>query len=90
MTEKYKSLIQLAEAFRSGELNKEHYTLILDNDGSWLDYTGPLPDGIEAGSMAAEVWRDEMCAKARKLFSGNGYSDIDDACTAAGIPCEWC
>lgn len=90
MTEKYESLIQLADAFRSGELNKEHYTLILDNDRSWLDYTGPLPDGVDAESEAAEVWQDEMSAKARKLFRGNGYSDLADACEAAGIPCEWC
>ena len=90
MQPKYKNLIELAEAFRSGELNKEHYTLILDNDSSHLQYTGPLPDGVEEGSEAADAWGDEQYQKCRTLFSGNGYSDIDDACTAAGIPCEWC
>lgn len=87
---KYANLVELAAAFRSGELNKEHYKLVLDNDGSWLQYTGPLPDGVEENSEAADVWRDERCDECRAWFSGNGYADLGDACNAAGIPNEWC
>ena len=89
-TPKYENLIQLAEAFRTGELSRDHYTLILDNDDSHLRYTAPLPDGVDPESEAADAWMDEQYQKCQSLFRGNGYSDLDDACTAAGIPCEWC
>lgn len=87
---KYKNLVELAAAFRSGELNKEHYTLVLDNDSSRLRYIGSLPDGMEENSEAADVWLDEKCDECRAWFRGNGYSDLSDACSAAGIPNEWC
>lgn len=87
---KYANLVELAAAFRSGELNKEHYTLVLDNDSSCLRYTGPLPDGVSIESGAADAWRDEKRDECRAWFRGNGYSDLSDACDAAGIPNDWC
>lgn len=87
---KYKNLQQLAEAFRSGALSRDEYTLILDNDDSFLSYTGPLPDGVEADSEEADIWRDRKSNQARNWFRGNGYADLADACKAAGIPVEWC
>lgn len=87
---KYKNLTELAAAFRSGDLNRAHYTLVLDNDGSWLRYIGPLPDGVARDSEAADVWLDAKHDECRAWFRGNGYSDLSDACDAAGIPNEWC
>lgn len=90
MNRKYKNMQELANAFASGELSKENYTLILDNDSSSLRYTGPLPDNMDEDSEEADVWRDKKNDEADKLFLGNGYSDLQDACEAAGIPAEWC
>jgi hypothetical protein len=85
---KYKNMMELAEAFRTGELSKEHYTLVLDNDSSSLRYTGPNPNEEETD----EYWmfQDRKNDEAGELFDGNGYADLKDACEAAGIPAEWC
>jgi hypothetical protein len=87
---KYKNLQQLAAAFASGELDKTKYKLILDNDCSFLNYVGPLPAGMNPDTEEADIWRDEQHEKAHKLFEGNGYRDLLDACLAAGIPADWC
>lgn len=90
MAKKYKNLQDLAAAFASGELDKTKYTLVLDNDDSFLSYRGSLPDGVDEGSDAAEAWRDQKNDEAMELFRGKGYDDLQDACIAAGIPAEWC
>lgn len=87
---KYKNLHQLAAAFASGELDKKHYVLVLDNDNSSLRYVGPLPKGVKKDSDAADDFIDEKDAEAGGWFRGNGYSDLMDACLAAGIPSELC
>ena len=90
MAHKYKNLKELAAAFASGEIDKTKYKLILDNDDSFLSYCGPLPDGVDDDTPAADSWRDQKSDEARTLFRGNGYSDLQEACEAAGIPSEWC
>jgi len=90
MTYKYNSLIDVAAAFASGELKRDEYTLVLDNDTSFLRYCGPLPEGILPDSPEADAWRDRKVDETRTLFRGNGYADLADACEAAGIPSEWC
>lgn len=86
---KYKNLSELAAAFASGELNKAHYKLVLDNDCSWLQFCGPLPEGIDEESDAGYSFRDERTDECRSWFEGRGYADLSAACTAAGIPNEW-
>lgn len=83
---KYKDMAALAAAFKSGELDKDHWRLQMDNDGSHLGYVGPLPEGLDEDSPAADEWREK---KEAGLFRGQGYADIVDACNAAGIPTEW-
>lgn len=90
MTKRFKDLKALAKAFASGELDKEKYRLVLDNDNSFLTYVGPLPKGMKKDSEAADVWLDEKDAETLAMFRGNGYADLQEACEAAGIPCEWC
>jgi hypothetical protein len=87
---KYKNLQQLAAAFASGELDKTKYKLILDNDCSFLNYVGPLPEGMKPETDEAYDWLDKQHEAAREMFEGNGYSDLLDACLAAGIPADWC
>lgn len=84
---KYKDIQALAAAFRSGELDPKLYTLLMDNDYSSLEYTGPVPEGLS--DAAAGAWRDAQTEKAEGLFEGKGYLDAVDACNAAGIPTEW-
>lgn len=90
MTMKYKNLQAVAAAFASGELDTAKYKLILDNDCSYLVYCGPIPEGLQAGTYEADVWRDEKNDELRNWFWGNGYADLRDACLAAGIPADWC
>ena len=85
---KYKSIIELAAAFSGGDLVKEQWFLMLDNDSSSLRYRGPNP--YEEGTDDHDRFNDGMNDRADELFRGNGYADLKDACEAAGIPCEWC
>jgi hypothetical protein len=82
---KYADLKALAAAFESGELNRKHYKLIVDNDDSFLMYCGPIPKGEDK-----DCYRDRMTDAARDWFRGNGEGDMLDALEAAGIPCEAC
>lgn len=75
---KYKSYTELAKAFQTGELDKEKYILIMDNDSCHLRYSGDDMD------------EDEAYEHCQKLFKGGGYGDIVDVCHAAGIPADWC
>ena len=79
---KYNSLKELATAFKAGELNG--YQLMLDNDWSGLRYIGPIPEGCNPDS-----YQEKRNDEAREWFQGNGYTDLLDACAAAGISCEW-
>lgn len=85
---KYETLSDLAAAFRRGELT--HYKLVLDNDSAWLSYTGPLPEGVGKDTDAAYAFMDEKAEECRGWYRGHGYSDLGEACDAAGIPNEWC
>ncbi len=67
---KYKTLVDVAAAFKSGELSKDEWVLMLDNDDSYLCRVDD-DDGEEFP------------------YTGGGYHDLEDACKAAGIPCEW-
>lgn len=83
---KYKSLSELAQGFKNGEL--KDYVLILDNDWTGLRYSAKKPD-----DMSEEDWDihcDTMSDAASNLYRGNGYSDLGEAMAAAGIPYEWC
>lgn len=82
---KYASLKALAAAFKAGELNG--YELWLDNDCSGLHYVGPIPDGVTGA--AADAFMDQKNDECRGWYKGHGYSDLSDACTAAGIPNSW-
>ena len=75
---KYKTFAELANAFASGELDKEKYILVMDNDSSGLQYRGD------------DMQESEAYEHTKSLFSGGGPDDIVDVCNAAGIPAEWC
>lgn len=85
---KYKNLIELAAAYRSGEIKSEEWVLVLDNDSSYLRWNGANPFG--RNTRAAEDFESAKYDEGEKLFRGKGYSDLEDACKAAGIPAEWC
>lgn len=85
MSVKYKTYTDLAAAFACGELNRDHWVLILDNDCCHLQYRGPVPQGVDR-----DQYEDEMYEHSRTLFEGNGYNDLGELADAAGIPNEWC
>lgn len=82
---KYPTIGDLLAAFQSGELDKNLWTLVMDNDGSRLKYVGPVPSGIDCFRYVGE-----MNDTASLWFRGGGYDDIVDLCNAVGIPCVWC
>jgi hypothetical protein len=84
---KYKNLQELAEAFKSGEL--EGWVLMLDNDSTYLRYDGPLPKGIENDTEEHYEYEEQKSEEGDKLY--NGSQDIyilDQALKMAGIPNE--
>lgn len=85
MARKYKTLSDLANAFKTGELLKTEWVLVLDNDDSFLRFIGD-PQNCED----EDLYRDRMTDHADELYRGNGCADLQEACEAAGIPSEPC
>lgn len=79
---KYKSYKELSEAFKSGELDKNKYFLMLDKSG--LENTlcwrhNPNLTDAENDKMqdkASDMWRQDP--------------PIEELFEIASIPCEWC
>ena len=86
---RYKDLKALAQAFATGELDRNFYTLQMDSDVSYLAYTGPAPAGLDFGTPEYADWWRETEIETRRLFRGQGTADIVDACNIAGIPTDW-
>lgn len=79
-TKKYPTYKALAEAFRSGELPRTMYRLMLDNDECFLDR-------VDTQGMTPEEI-DDVRDECRGLFHGDGQLDLEHVITALGIPCE--
>ena len=80
---KYPTYDALSEAFKSGELDREKYVLVVDNDNCRLRRTnlgGPDGDYTDAD--------EALDVAAADLFEGYGYADLAEAISAAGIPTE--
>lgn len=75
----YKKVIQ---DYASGKINKDHWTVVMDNDGGYWCYHGP-----EVNDDSAEELVEEM---ERKYGTPGGYNDIVEVLDAAGVPAEWC
>lgn len=77
----YNTYKELADAFKSGELDKDHYFLMLDKGGTenCLCYMGD--DSMDDEEI------DFHSDRATKMFN---CPEIEDAFTALGIPWEWC
>ena len=72
---KYKTIEQLVNAFQSGELSKSEWMLIVDNDSSYLTWTGdPASDNLKY-------------EEGQKLWGGD-YIDSIDLLRILNIPCE--
>lgn len=73
----YKKVIQ---DYASGKINKDHWTVVMDNDGGYWAYTGPETDK-----------EDELREKMEQKYgTPRGYNDIVEVLDAAGVPAEWC
>jgi len=83
---KYPTYTALAEAFKAGKL--DDYILVLDNDSCRLAFRGERPDGLS--DDAWEIFEERRYDECHEWFEGEGYSDIEPLCAAAGIPAEWC
>lgn len=86
---RYRDLKALAQAFASGELDRNLYTLQMDSDVSYLAYTGPAPAGLDIGTPEYNEWWRQKEAATLALFRGMGTAGMVDACNAAGIPTSW-
>lgn len=83
---KYTSYKELAAAFASGELSKDQWVLMVDNDNSRLQYRGGNPH--PAQSEAYYDFEDRMYHEGKEMFAGEGDRDILEVLDAAGIPAE--
>ena len=82
---KYKNIKELAEAFKSGEL--KNWILMVDNDNTYLRWTGDSPD-YEKSPAAAEEFKERKHDEARQLWGSPDVYILDQALEAAGIPNE--
>ena len=76
---KYETLLDLSEAFKSGELDDSYY-LVLDKGGNEMHLCQEGPDGDEEE-------REDHC---RTLWEYSDGNPIQDLLELAGIPSEWC
>lgn len=80
---KYKNYAELSVAFKSGELDRSHYSIVLDKGGMQADlryYNDKL----------SEKENEREQEKCRSIFKPEYADHIDDLYVALGIPCEWC
>jgi hypothetical protein len=74
---KYKNIRELAEAFKSGEL--QGWVLMVDNDSTHLRWIGDSPD---------EEFLDQKYYEGKELWDSPDVYILDQALSAAGIPNE--
>lgn len=74
---KYKSWAELFLAFRIGEISKNDWTVIIDNDHATLHYVGPIED------LTDEQTRYE---EGRLLFYYDQPVDVVELLDAFAIP----
>lgn len=77
MSKKYKNYAELFAAFESGELDKDKFMFMVDNDDVSLSYLGDDLDEEEAYEYA------------RSLFSsGSDYGDVIEILNTIGYKAE--
>ena len=81
MKKKYKTYKELSDAFKSGELDKSKYFLMLDKVGTENSLAYIWDDNI------SDVENDRLSDEAWGLFD---CPEIEEAFTALEIPWEWC
>ena len=83
---KYNNIQELAEGFKSGEL--DDWVLRIDNDSTHLAWVGGLPKKIKEMSDEAENFHDKKYDEGKELWDSPDVYILDQALTAAGIPNE--
>lgn len=83
---KYKNIKELANGFKSGEL--DGWVLMVDNDSTHLHWIGDRPEHIKDGTDEAEDFDDEKYDEGKKLWDSPDIYILDQALSAAGIPNE--
>ncbi len=83
---KYKNIMQLAVAFKCGEL--KGWILLVDNDSTHLDWRGGQPMHIKDDTNAAEDFECAKYEESEALWDSPDVYILDQALKAAGIPNE--
>jgi len=68
--------------FNNGTIDAEKWQLVMDNDGGYWSCIDYSIDDDKRQEMEKEM-KD-------KYGSPNGYRDIVDALSGAGVNCDWC
>lgn len=83
---KFNNIRELAEAFKSGEL--QGWVLIVDNDSTHLQWRGIPPEHIKADTEEAEDFEVQKYDEGKRLWDSPDVYILDQALGAAGIPNE--
>jgi len=81
---KYKNIQELANAFKSGEL--EGWILMVDNDNTYLRWHGG--GGLEPDTDEGDDFESEKDAEGERLWDSPDVYILGQALSAAGIPNE--
>jgi hypothetical protein len=73
---------KVIEDFANGTLDKDHVTVVMDNDGGYWNVDFPDKSDDENDEL-----RDQYI---NTYGEPEGYRDIVDILIAAGVNCEWC
>lgn len=83
---KYKNIQELANGFKSGELNG--WVLMVDNDSTHLRWMGGRPENIKDDTEEADDFEYKKYDEGKKLWDSPEVYILNQALTAAGIPNE--
>lgn len=83
---KYKNIGELAEAFKSGEL--QGWVLMVDNDSTHLSWRGNRPEHIKDDTDESEDFEEQKYDEGKRLWDSPDVYILGQALEAAGIPNE--
>ncbi len=84
---KYATIQDVVDAFNSGELSRDEWSLQVDNDHVCLMYVGKRPAELKSDE-AIDAWDGQKYDEAQELFQQDIILDPVELFRMFGIPAE--